>query len=449
MKTDLNRFDIVMANLKAIEPSDSFDFEFKKRLQEAVAKKYKETILDKLTRRVWEGLEILRYALIPKTPVLVRSLAASIFIITAGLYIYSIQPLCPISLSQKGAVLVQGGHDRETKEITAGYKFNAGDIVVTKKGAQLDMEISDKYAIRVKENTKFKITKLTPRYGKGKAFLELENGKMLVSVGEGFKGSKFEIKTPTCVTGVRGTKFSIDVAGEDKPKTKIDVLEGRVEVKGRYKDERFLLAKQVVFVGPGQRTEVFKGEPPEPPQRLIEKEWRGLEELYQIGKRSQVVLLLKNTPDRARQLLRPCPIYISDEKPRQILRLLEDAVLKTEEALKTGDATKHLESIKLLERIVEEHPSPRYDVQLLLYIGAYYEYLSYHKEAVETFEKVLLRYPDSVLASIAQCAIGIVYEEKFDDPKRAAEAYRAVLKKYPNSLEAIWVEEKLGIKKVS
>lgn len=449
MKIDLNRFDIVMANLKTIEPSDSFDFEFRKRLREAVAKKYEETMLDKLARRAWEGLESLRYALLPKTPALVRSIVASIFIITAGLYIYSIQPSCPISLSQEGAIMVQSRRDIAAKEINAGYKFNVGDIVVTKKGAELDIGISNKYAIRVKENTKFKITKLIPRYGNGKAFLELEDGKMLVSVGEGFKGSKFEIKTPTCVTGVRGTKFSIDVTEKDKLKTKIDVLEGKVEVKGQYKDKRFLLAKQVVFVGAGQKTEVFKDEPPELPQRLVEKEWKELEELYQIGKKPQVILLLKNTPDRAKQLLAPCPIYISDEKPRQIPMLIEEAVLKIKEAIETGDTARHLESIRLLERIVEEHPNPKYDVQLFLYIGAYYEYLSYHKEAIGAFEKALLGYSDSVLASIAQCAIGIIYEESLKDPARAREAYKLLLDKYPNSLEAIWVEEKLGIKKVS
>ena len=103
----------------------------------------------------------------------------------------------------------------------------------------------------------------------------------------------------------------------------------------------------------------------------------------------------------------------------------------------------------MLEEVVEKHPNPKYDVQFLLYIGAYYEYLSYHEEAIATFEKVLKKYPDSPLASIAQCAIGVIYEEGLKDAERANAAYEQTLQKYPNSLEAIWVEERLGLKKVS
>ena len=106
-----------------------------------------------------------------------------------------------------------------------------------------------------------------------------------------------------------------------------------------------------------------------------------------------------------------------------------------------NDKKEHLESIKLLEKIVDEYPNAKYDVQFLLYIGAYYEYISEHEEAIKAFEKVLDKYPDSPLASMAQCAIGIIYKDKLHDPEKARAAFKAVLDRYPNSLEAIWVEE--------
>ena len=105
-------------------------------------------------------------------------------------------------------------------------------------------------------------------------------------------------------------------------------------------------------------------------------------------------------------------------------------------------------TILFLEKIVEEHPNPKYDVQFLLYVGAYYEYLAYHNEAIRTFEKILKEYPDSTLASLAQCAIGVIYEEKLGNADKANQIYKSVLTRFPNSLEAIWVEEKLGMKKL-
>lgn len=449
MDKRFDRIDMILANLKKIEPSPAFDVEFKKRLGAAIARRYEKRPLERILRTLHEGAYNLRNALIPEPLVLARIAATFVVVISVGLYIYSSQPSLPGVIASEGVVMVQGAKDAVFKEIGPEYRFRAGDIVTARRGSQVDIGLSDKYAMRLKEGSSLRIAKLTPRYGNGKADFQLIEGKVLVSVEQGFKGSKFVVDTPTATAVALGTKFSVDSIGEEKPRTEVSVLQGKVKVKSRYSPERMLLAKQFVTVAAGQKTNVYTDAIPTPPQRLIEEEWSQLEELYQIGKKPQVMLLIKNTPDRVKQLLKPCPIYITDEKPREIPELLEEALLKTAEAVKSNDPAKHLESVKLLERIVREHSNPKYDVQFMLYIGAYYEYLGYHEDAVKTFREVVLKYPDSPLASIAQCAIGIIYEEKLKDKLRAEKAYRLVLDKYPNSLEAIWVEEKLGIKKAS
>lgn len=430
------KFDEIMSKLKKIEPSASFDSEFRKKLLRAEEEKQRESVFESLVRRTRESI---RYALLPKAPALATTAAAFIALMAIGLYIYATQPADPILVAKKGIVFTQGAKDAEWKTIGIAQKLKVGDIVTTKEGSQVDIELSGKYTMRAKERTRFKIAKLTPRYGKGEASFELIEGKMLISINEGFKGSRFIIDTKAAETRALGTKFSVDVSRKET--TDVKVLEGKVEVKGRYKPEKILLAKQAVVVGAGQKTEVNMGELPSSPQRLAEGEWRQLEELYQIGRKPQVILLVKNTPNRVKDLLRPCPIYISDEEPREIPELLEEAALKVKEALETKDKAKHLEVINVLERIVDKHPNPNYDVQFLLYIGAYYEYLGYHKDSIKAFEKVIEKYPDSPLVSMAFCAIGIIYDEKLNNKKKAEKAFRAVLKRYPNSLEAIWVEK--------
>ena len=444
MRQDYDNFDRVMSLLKKVEPTVSLEMKFKAALSEAVARKYEETFLEKALRRIAEGAANLKDALLPEPLVLVRAMASLVIVVSVGIYIYATQPSCPGLEAKTGIVMVQGIKDAMLKEAGRDYRFRVGDIVTAQTGAQADIVLSNRYAIRLKEGSMIKIAKLTPRFGSGKADFQLIEGKVLISVEPGFKGSKFAVDTPTATTVALGTKFAVDASKGEKERTQVSVLQGRVQVKSRYSPERLLIAKQIVTVGAGQKTEVYADATPEPPQRLVEKEWFQMEELYQIGRKARVILLIKNAPDRVIQFLKPCPIYISDEKPREIPPILEKAVSMTAEAIKTSDRAKHLESIKLLERIVREHPNSKYNVQFMLYIGAYYEYLSCHKDAIKMFEKVLLKYPDSPLASMAECAIGIIYQEKLSDPRRANEAYKIVLEKYPNSLEAIWVENRLG-----
>lgn len=440
-----DNFNLVMSNLKTIEPSDSFDFEFRRRFEKAVAEKYTQTAFEKLARRTVESI---RHALLPRTPRLVRVAVTVVFLATFGLYMYSAQPANPFLASKQGIVMAKSAGDVSWREVSLRDTFKPGDVITMRRNSGLDISLPGKYAIKLKGKTKIKIAQLTPRYGNGKARFELADGQMLVDVEKGFKGSRFIVDTKTATATALGTKFAVNVSRGKKHKTQVSVLEGKVKVKSQYKPKKFQVTAQTVTVGSGQKTEVSTGEVPLAPQRLIEEEWRKLEELYQIGKKPQVMLLVKNTPNRTKELLRPCPIYISDELGK-VSELLREAVSSIKEAIKKGDMAKHLEAVKLLEQIVEEHPNASYDVQFLLYIGAYYDYLGYNKQAIETFKKVIKNYPDSTLASMAQCAIGIIYEEKLHDKEKAEAAYKTLLEKYPNSLDAIWAEKKLRMKKLA
>jgi len=448
-KTAWDRFDIVMANLKPVETSVAFELEFRKRLAEAASRKDGRTPVENIARRALSGLERLREALIPRTLVPVRVMAAFLFFISAGLYVYSIQPASPAATGVEGIVMVQARGASGESAIPPHYALKEGDTISTKSGSQVDIGLTDRYAIRVKPGTTLRVAKLAPRLGRGTVDLRLSDGNMLIDIEKGFKGSKFLVTTEAGTAKALGTKFIVSSSRRGKARMDVDVLEGRVVVESSYRPADMLIAKQTVIVGPGQKTEVTEGRIPAPPQRLIESEWRRLEELYQIGRKPQVMLLLKNTPDRVRQLLEPCPIYISDEKPRELPADLEDVVKRIGEAIDTGDTSKHLESVRILEKIVRDNPNAKYNPQLLLYIGSYYEYLGRHQDAIRLFREALRRYPESQFSGIAQCAIGIIYDEELKDPGMAGEAFRAVLKHYPDSLEAIWVEEKLGIKKDS
>lgn len=423
MRPELSaRFDLVMSSLKAIEPGPAFDVEFKRRLTTAIAEGYAPGILERAAGSLAETAGALARALLPDVPATAKIALVSIVALSLGIHLYSAQPAAPALTGRQGSVAIQGA-------------IKPGSVITIGEGSQADLELSGRYAMRLKDGTKIKVLSLTPRRGNGRVTFELMEGTVFVDIKEGFRGSEFMIKTLSGSAMALGTKFSMN-ASEDE--TKVDVLEGKVKVENRSKS---------VVVKAGQKTQVSRGQAPLPPQRLVEKDWLDLEELYQIGRSPRVVLLLKNTPDRVRQLLRPCPIYITGEAPKDLPALLEKALMKIEKAIKDGDRALHLEAIRMLEEIAAKHPSANYNAQLLMYIGAYYEYVGDHQRAVKTFERVVSLYPGSVFASLALTAVAVIYEEELSLPGKADNAFRIVLEKYPYSLEAIWIEDKLGIKK--
>jgi tetratricopeptide (TPR) repeat protein len=423
MRPELStRFDIVMSRLKAMEPGPAFDLEFRRRLTAAAARGYLPGILERAAGSLAETAGALARALMPDIPVAAKMTLVSVIAVSLGVSIYLAQPAIPALTGREGAIATQG-------------PIKPGSVITIGEGSQADMELYGRYAMRLKDKTKIRVVSLTPRHGSGRVTFELIEGTVFVDIKEGFRGSEFLIKTNSGAAMALGTKFSMD-ASEDR--TRVSVLEGKVKVENGPKS---------VMVKAGQKTQVSRGQAPLSPQRLVEKDWLDLEELYQIGRSPRVVLLLKNTPDRVRQLLRPCPIYITGEAPRELPALLEKALMKIEEAIKKGDRPAHLEAIRMLEEIAAKHPNPNYNAQLLMYIGAYYEYVGNHQRAIKTFEKVAADYPGSVFASLALTAVGVIYEEQLSMLDKASNVFKFVLDRYPYTLEAIWIEDKLGIKK--
>lgn len=440
-------FDMIMANLKPLEPSAELDAQFKSRLEEAVAKRYAQKPLEALITRIGYVFEDLKNALIVRPSVLARVAATFLFFLSAGLYIYSIQPVSPFAMNVEGEVLLQSSGDTQAKAITPATILKQGDTVTTQDNSQFDINLMNRYTVRVKPNTSFKIAKLSPRLGKGSVRLDMQSGKMLLNVEKGFEGSKFTVDTSAGSATAFGTMFGVFMPEADKSKMDVGVLEGAVRVASSYKPTAALEARETVVVESGQMTEVISGELPETPRRLDERFWRELEELYQIGSKPRIVLMIKNTPNRVMQLLAPAPIYISDDSMLALPSDIELAIEKISEGVRSNDQSKYYQAIKIMENMISRHPQSKNNAQLLLYIGSLYDYIGKYEDAIKAFNRVIAMYPKSQYASMAQCAIGVVYEEKLSDQNRAEEAYKTVLEKYPYSLEAIWVEDRLGIKK--
>lgn len=125
-----------------------------------------------------------------------------------------------------------------------------GDEVRTEKGAKVTILFQDGSILRLGPNTTIRINKLVQQKDKGvvQAVYEVVGGTVMSVVGGlfGGGGNSYQVKTPTAVSGVRGTMFIVQVV-DDPVKgliTKLVPVEGTVHFAGTAGGE--------YMVGPGQ-----------------------------------------------------------------------------------------------------------------------------------------------------------------------------------------------------
>jgi tetratricopeptide (TPR) repeat protein len=167
----------------------------------------------------------------------------------------------------------------------------------------------------------------------------------------------------------------------------------------------------------------------------LSDELMGMSELYGIGKTTKAALLISTGETRVRELLETSSIYITDKSTGELSKEVEKIIRDLNKALKERTKDRYRENIRKFEIMLEKHPDSGHELQFLLFIGAYYRFIGDYEKAIGTFGKVLDKDPDSDLASIARCAMGIIYEEKLNDHNNAARMYRKVLEDYPSSPE--------------
>lgn len=438
--SNLESSKTIVRKLTPIEVSAGFDFEFRRKLNDALAKK--ETF--NFGEIMENALCNLRDAISPKIPVLARAAAGIVIIISLGLgsinFINSITP---------GLSYIKGDVEFYSKKLNtwspavAGIKLSPGDIIKTSQSGIAEFNLKNMYKVRIKEGSELIVVKPSLSIAK-KASTQymLLSGRVLTRIDKPFKGRMFEITTPQSLNTALGTQFAVNVTKNtsEKPFTWLGVLEGSVKVESKYKKEG---ANNIVLVSSGQKTVIAEGGTPLHPEALLENEWNDIKELYQLGQVPQVALLISISERRARELLRPASLYIYDKTPKTVSPLIKDAVKDIITAIKEKDIAMHYSALNKIKSAVEKDPEKSYNANILLFVAAYYEYLNDHKNALETFENIYTDRRFANYASLAKCAEAIIYDDKLKETDKAIKAYGEILAKYPDSPEAKFAKEEL------
>jgi len=315
-------------------------------------------------------------------------------------------------------------------------KLYRGDMIKTFGDGQADVMIPRTYHMRVKNDSEMKLVQAPSILGGRSIKYDLERGKVFVSYEKALiRKRKFDIDTLNAKVSVIGTQFMVN-SNPQFQKTWVGVLNGLVQVTGKnLHPDIAKLNSARVYVEPGKKTVVRTGKTPAVPKRLMENELFELEELYRIGHRPQVALLISSGKTRTRELLSLTPIYISADKPGILPEHIVKIVRQFSQAIKEKKHELYIQNIKMIENVVNNYPNDKYNVQFLLFIGAYYHHLGEHNKSIATFKRIVRDYQRSRLVSIAQCAIGIIYEEDLKDYAKAKRVYENIISDYPASAE--------------
>ncbi len=115
-----------------------------------------------------------------------------------------------------GNAEVKSAKEEKIVPAKVGMLLYEGDTIITKASSTAVLELDGKEGtatIEVSENSQLLMAELAVSGQQNKqTLLELEVGKILIKAQKLYDpNSRFEVKTPTSIVGVRGTIFSVEV----------------------------------------------------------------------------------------------------------------------------------------------------------------------------------------------------------------------------------------------
>lgn len=192
---------------------------------------------------------------LPRSWATVRNLAAMLLIVIAGAVIFwpstddSTESLDVAAISWSGEspqVRSGAGVSRELDgtDAATGSVLRAGDVVDVPAGASLEVEYAGGSRVTVTGPAQFREAE------DGRLHLDIESGAYHFRIQKAAAG--FSVSTPLGHVSVVGTEFTVEHRLEPVVETRVEVLEGVVEVRPNALDNPWpLAAGQIVEFRPG------------------------------------------------------------------------------------------------------------------------------------------------------------------------------------------------------
>lgn len=182
------------------------------------------------------------------------------------------EPMYGVLMVVKGSVKILNAAKQNT-DAKVGGKVLEGDTIITAADSRAKVVMSDRNVINVNPDTQITISKYENDAASGKKNVELNllKGKVRNNVEQTYDGekSKFLIKTPTAVAGVRGTQF---LAGYDTKTRMTSVVTFKGSVTLASVNPAGKVIGSPVLVKKGEMTQAAPDTMPEPPKAMPKEE---------------------------------------------------------------------------------------------------------------------------------------------------------------------------------
>jgi hypothetical protein len=168
----------------------------------------------------------------------------------------------------KGTVTIES--QGKASSAIVGAKVAQGDKIISAADSRAKIVMSDKNILNISPDTTLVIEKYSNNPNDKNVELKVEQGKVRATVEQKYDGekSRFNIKTPSAVAGVRGTDFITSYSPSNRI-TRVVTFSGVVAV-GQLGPRGSIV--NPVFVRPGETTEAGPDQAPEPPKPVPQDE---------------------------------------------------------------------------------------------------------------------------------------------------------------------------------
>jgi hypothetical protein len=428
-----------LSALVKLEPSDGFDFEFNRLLNERTAIHH-QGLAASIRKQVSGFVDTV---LVP-IPVSIRTAASLILMISLFMGIRAqVMSKMPLVEFSAGNARIYRQSSNKWIMPRPQLRLRPGDKIQLMDGAILNLVSRGKYKARIKDNSLVVVSRLETGLRNINTDFSISHGKLLVNTTDKFRGSGMRVYTPACDAEIVGTAFMVEVSENN---TWLGVLEGRVRILSKPHPLKPDTQRPIEsYVSAGQKAFTMLYSQTTIPQLLTSREWQSALELYQLVEDPQIMLIMGTGADRVEDLLnKPALLYIPESMGRIMPKRLQECLYSIAESAKTGD----IDSVKAktidLENLLVLYPNPLYNTEILMFMASHFYYAKDYDAALSALNKVVELYPESEMASLAQSSMAYIYKDNLKNIKKAREIYKALVKTYPNSPDAIRAQEILS-----
>lgn len=158
-----------------------------------------------------------------------RLVPGSTLLLPASRLLGTMQPATVVYV--RGSVTTRTASGAPARSLSAGDTLEEGVSVHVGPASFATLRLFDGSTVQFESNTDFTLQRLreVPRIQRRDSVIRLDSGRIDSTVSPQRKGSRFDVRTPLAVAGVRGTRFGVSVQADGK-KVLSEVVEGHVAV---------------------------------------------------------------------------------------------------------------------------------------------------------------------------------------------------------------------------